>query len=124
MTHLDRVVQAGAALPQQGNKLVQEELARLTDQAGATASAHLDGASASGVPYDVPQHPVLQSRAGMRQLSGCESAADCMAQFLELAEQQEAIAVLNEEDCISVISAAISRGNFKLAKVWHSSPAL
>jgi hypothetical protein len=104
-----------AALPRQGNKLVQQELARLTDQAGAASSAQLDRGSLD-ISYDVPQHPVLQSRAGMRQLSGCESASECMAQFLELAEEQDAIAVLTEEDCISLISAAISRGNFKLAK--------
>lgn len=111
-------MQAGAPMPQQGNKLVEQELARLTDPAGAATSAHLNGESADKVSYDTPQHPVLQSTAGMRQLSGCDSAADCMAQFLELAEKQEAIAVLNEEDCISLISAAISRGNFKLGKVW------
>lgn len=120
MKPIDRLVQAGAPLPQQGNKLVQQELARLTtDQTGPATSAQFDGASIDGAPHDVAQHPVLQSRAGMRQLSGCDSAADCMAQFLELAEKQEAIAVLNEEDCISLISATISRGNFKLAKVWH-----
>ena len=118
VAEIDRSMQAGAPLPQQGNKLVEQELARLTDPAGAATSAHLNGESADKVSYDTPQHPVLQSTAGMRQLSGCDSAADCMAQFLELAEKQEAIAVLNEEDCISLISAAISRGNFKLGKVW------
>lgn len=111
-------MQAGAPLPQQGNKLVEQELARLTDPAGVTASAQLTEESVDRSSCDLPQHPVLQSTAGMRQLSGCDSAADCMAQFLELAEKQEAIAILNEEDCISLISAAISRGNFKLGKVW------
>ena len=121
MTILGDSLQAGAPLPQQGNNLVQQELARLTDQAGATAPAQLDGGSIDGAPYDVPKHPILQSRTGMRQLSGCDSAADCMAQFLELAEKEEALAVLSEEDCIALMSAAISRGNFKLAKVWNVS---
>ena len=53
----------------------------------------------------------------MRQLTGCETAPDCMAKFLELAEHEEQIAVLTEEDCIAVIAAAIDRGNFELAKV-------
>eukprot|EP00892_Ulva_mutabilis_P001097 jgi/Ulvmu1/10989/UM007_0169.1 len=70
---------------------------------------------ASDAPTGV-QHSMLQSAAVMRQLTGCETATDCMAKFLELAEQEDQLGVLKEEDCIAVIGAAIDRGNFELAK--------
>lgn len=63
------------------------------------------------------QHPMLQSAGTMRQLTGCETAADCMAKFLELAEEGGQLAALREEDCIAVMGGAIDRGNFELAKV-------
>lgn len=63
------------------------------------------------------QHPLLRSAVAMRQLTGCETAADCMAKFLELAEEEGQLAVLTEADCIAVIGGAIDRGNFELAKV-------
>jgi hypothetical protein len=105
--------------PQQGNSVAQEWPTRAPERPGDAASASLDDGTDAFSSCAGPQHPVLLSRAGMRQLSGSESAADCIAQFLELAEKEDSLAVLMEDDCIALISAAVDRGNFKLAKVQH-----
>jgi len=62
-------------------------------------------------------HPVLTQVAALRRLTACADAEECLARFLEASEQQEALMVLTEPDCLLLMAAAFERGNAALAQV-------